>query len=116
MAAMNREPADNSSGGEGEIRELVRGEAAAERRPPEEAEGEVVANLLGTLIQRVDVSSVGEIDRLIGELQRLRESLHREGARVQQEIREYAFLSHSAVQSTKIIAESLSKWKTERTS
>jgi hypothetical protein len=32
MAAMNREPADNSSGVEGQIREVVRGEAAAERR------------------------------------------------------------------------------------
>ena len=34
-----------------------------------------------------------------------------EGARVQREITEYAHLSQSAMQSTKIIAESLSHWK-----
>jgi hypothetical protein len=119
-AAINREPADNSSGVMREIREVVRSEVAAERRMPEEAEGGVVANQLGTLIQRVADSSVREIDGLIGELERLRENLHSEGARVQQEISEYALLSQSAMQSTmqstKMIAESLSKWKTERTS
>ena len=52
-----------------------------------------------------------EVDRLIGELQQLRELLHQEGARVQREITEYAHLSQSAMQSTKIIAESLSHWK-----
>ena len=56
-------------------------------------------------------TSVQEVDRLIGELQQLRELLHQEGARVQREITEYAHLSQSAMQSTKIIAESLSHWK-----
>ena len=76
-------------------------EVAAERRTPEEAEREVVANQLGTLIQRVADSSVREIDGLIGELETLRENLYSEGARVQQEISEYALLSQSAMQSTR---------------
>jgi hypothetical protein len=54
---------------------------------------------------------VQEIDRLISELQTLREMLHNEGARVQREIVEYATLSQAAMQSTKIIAESLTHWK-----
>ena len=37
--------------------------------------------------------------------------LHTEGARVQREIVEYATLSQAAMQSTKIIAESLTHWK-----
>jgi hypothetical protein len=37
--------------------------------------------------------------------------LHDEGARVQRELAEYAHLSQSAMQSTKIIAESLAQWK-----
>ena len=97
---------------EGEIREFVRRDVATLRRTPE-AESEVVANNIGTLLQRVAGSSVQEIDRLIGELHTLRELLQAEGARVQREITEYAHLSQSAMQSTKIITESLSKWKSE---
>jgi hypothetical protein len=37
--------------------------------------------------------------------------LQNEGARVQREIVEYATLSQAALQSTKIIAESLTGWK-----
>jgi hypothetical protein len=37
--------------------------------------------------------------------------LHKEGARVQREIVECATLSQAAMQSTKIIAESLTHWK-----
>ena len=97
---------------EGEIREFVRRDVATLRRSPE-AESGVVANNIGTLLQRVAGSSVQEIDRLIGELHTLRELLQAEGARVQREITEYAHLSQSAMQSTKIITESLSKWKSE---
>jgi hypothetical protein len=43
----------------------------------------------------------------------LRDLLHQEGARVQREIAQYAHLSQSAMQSTKIIAESLAHWKSE---
>jgi len=95
---------------EGEIREFVRRDGANLRRTPE-MDSEVVANNISTLLQRVAGSSVQEIDRLIAELQTLRDLLHEEGARVQREIATYAHLSQSAMQSTKIIAESLGKWK-----
>ena len=52
-----------------------------------------------------------EIDKLVAELQTLREMLQNEGARVQREIVEYASLSQAAMQSTRIIAESLTSWK-----
>ncbi|MEA2906048.1 MAG: hypothetical protein QOI12_3435 [Alphaproteobacteria bacterium] len=95
---------------EGEIREFVRRDGASLRRAPE-TDSELVAANISTLLQRVAGSSVQEIDRLIAELQTLRELLHDEGARVQREIAEYAHLSQSAMQSTKIIAESLATWK-----
>jgi hypothetical protein len=95
---------------EGEIREFVRRDGSSLRRAPE-TDSEVVANNISTLLQRVAGTSVQEIDRLIAELQTLREMLQTEGARVQREITEYAHLSQSAMQSTKIIAESLSHWK-----
>jgi cell division septum initiation protein DivIVA len=97
-------------GVEGEIREFVRRDGQALRRTPEN-DSELVAHNIGTLVQRVAGTSVQEVDRLIAELQQLRELLHQEGARVQREITEYAHLSQSAMQSTKIIAESLAQWK-----
>jgi hypothetical protein len=109
-----REPADFDKpaeiGMEGEIREFVRRDVATLRRPPE-SDSEMVASNIGSLLQRVAGTSVQEIDRLISELQTLREMLHNEGARVQREIVEYATLSQAAMQSTKIIAESLTHWK-----
>ncbi len=112
----SREPAEldkaTESAVEGEIREFVRRDVATLRRSPE-ADSEVVANNISTLLQRVAGSSVQEIDRLMGELHTLRELLQAEGARVQREITEYAHLSQSAMQSTKVITESLAKWKGE---
>src|SRR5205085_10129727 len=94
---------------EGEIREFVRRDVATLRRQPEN-ESEIVAGNISTLLQRVAGTSVKEIDKLILELQTLREMLHNEGARVQREIVEYATLSQAAMQSTRIIEEGLSLW------
>jgi hypothetical protein len=56
-------------------------------------------------------TSVQEIDKLITELQTLRDVLHSEGARLQREIVEYSTLTTAALHSTKIIAESLTQLK-----
>jgi hypothetical protein len=110
----SREAADSDkpveSGVEGEIREFVRRDVAGLRRQPE-TDSEMVASNISTLLQRVAGTSVQEIDKLISELQTLREMLTTEGARVQKEIVEYATLSQAAMQSTRIIAESISHWK-----
>jgi hypothetical protein len=95
---------------EGEIREFVRRDVATFRRHPE-SDSEVVANNIGTLLQRVAGTSVKEIDKLIVELQTLRDMLQTESSRVQREIVEFATLSQAAMQSTKIIAESITHWK-----
>ncbi|HEY7301419.1 MAG TPA: hypothetical protein VH684_26305 [Xanthobacteraceae bacterium] len=95
---------------EGEIRDFVRRDGPNLRRAPE-SDSELVANNIVALLQRVAGTSVQEIDRLVDELQTLRALLQEEGARVQRELAEYAHLSQSAMQSTKIIAESLAQWK-----
>jgi hypothetical protein len=108
-----REPAEDKAAEsevEGEIREFVRRDVATLRRQPE-SDSEMVASNISSLLQRVSGTSVQEIDKLISELQTLREMLANEGARVQREIVEYATLSQAAMQSTKIIAESLGHWK-----
>ena len=74
-------------------------------------DSELLANSIEALVQRVAGTSVQEIDGLIAELQTLRALLEEEAARVQRNLAEYAHLSQSAMQSTRIIAESLAQWK-----
>ena len=52
-----------------------------------------------------------EIEKLISELQSLRDFLRNEGERVQREIAGYVQLSDAAMKSTKIIADSVAQWK-----
>ncbi len=63
-------------------------------------------------IRRVSGTSVAEIDGLIGELRSLRDYLLKEGLRIQRELAEYNRLNHGALESTKIIADTLMKMKT----
>jgi hypothetical protein len=95
---------------EAEIREFVHRDGASLRRTSE-TDCELLANRIETLLQRVAGTSVQEIDGLIAELQTLRALLQEEGARVQRNLVEYAHLSQSAMQSTRVIAESLAQWK-----
>jgi hypothetical protein len=96
---------------EGEIRELVRRGVSQFRKP--QAEGGETGGVgnLNSLIQRVSGVSVAEIEKLIAELQTLRDYLHSEAQRVQREITEYAQMSQAATKSTRAIAESLAQWK-----
>ena len=95
---------------EGEIRELVRRDLPQLRKSQSEG-GEFGVSSLNALIQRVSGTSVMEIEKLIAELQTLRDYLQNEGQRVQREITEYAHMSQAATKSTKIIAENLAQWK-----
>jgi cell fate (sporulation/competence/biofilm development) regulator YlbF (YheA/YmcA/DUF963 family) len=92
---------------EGNIRELVRRDSTAFRHA--ESDSEMSANNLNSLLRRVSATSTREIDELIGELQTLREKLQADGNRVQRDIAEYAELSQSVMQVTKIISESVKK-------
>ena len=94
---------------EGEIREFVRRDITSLRRNAE-TDSDLVANNISSLLQRVAGASVQEIDRLVAELKSLRETLSTEGERVAREIARYATLSQSAMQSTKIIGESIAHW------
>jgi hypothetical protein len=95
---------------EGEIREFVRRDVTDLRRHTENA-GTAEVDNVSSLLQRVSASSVQEIDEIIRRLEILRERLRDEAARVEREIAGYASLSQAAMQSTKVIAESLSHWK-----
>jgi hypothetical protein len=89
----------------------------ASRREPQDQDyvrqqrrGHDLAGSVSSDLQRVSETSRVEIDNLIVELQMQREKLLSESARVQRDIVEFARLSQSTMQSTKIIAESLVYW------
>src|SRR5471030_1168877 len=98
---------------EGEIREFVRRDVSFLRRPHNEAEPatDPVADNLNALIRRVSGASMEEIDRVILELQSVRDMLRKEGERVSREIGSYASLSHAAMTAMTVIADSLAQWK-----
>jgi hypothetical protein len=100
---------------EGGIRELVSRDVAEPRRQIANHgnDSESVINNLGLLLQRVSLNSVNEIDELISELKVLREQLQHDGERMAREIVGYASLSQAAMQSTKILTDSLTSRKNE---
>ncbi|HVI12564.1 MAG TPA: hypothetical protein VM822_06810 [Pseudolabrys sp.] len=118
--APNRKPAEKLSDAEqaaatfeGEIREFVRRDVAFMRRqkPESEPPSEPVSDNLNGLIRRVSGASMEEIDRVILELQGVREMLRSEGERVGREIAGYASLSQAAMTAMKVIGDSLTQWK-----
>jgi hypothetical protein len=107
--AEHDQPADTKV--EGEIREFVRRDVLANPEPQPESESHLVASNINAVLQGATATSVQEIERLIGELQALRDMLHREAARVKREIVQYSNLTQAAVQSTKTITERLGQWR-----
>ena len=73
--------------------------------------GDPAAEQVNTLIGRVASASMEEIDRVIAEMQGIREMLREEGERVTREIAGYASLSHAAMTSMRVIGDSLAQWK-----
>ena len=99
---------------EGEIREFVRRDVSFLRKPRTEGEpapADPVTDNLNSLIRRVSGASMEEIDRVILELQSIRDMLKAEGDRVSREIAGYASLSHASMTAMKVIADSLEQWK-----
>jgi hypothetical protein len=98
---------------EGEIREFVRREAAFPRRQRSEgdAAADVPAGNINTLIQRVAAASMEEIDRVILELQGVRDMLRSEGERVSRDISGYASLNQASMTAMKVIGGSLKQWR-----
>ncbi|MCL2714181.1 MAG: hypothetical protein FWD68_06230 [Alphaproteobacteria bacterium] len=63
------------------------------------------------VIRRVAGASLEEIEILIAELRGVRDIMHAEGQRVQRELSGYARLSHTAMKSTRAIADNVAEWK-----
>jgi hypothetical protein len=97
---------------EGEIREFIRRDVVPRRAPNEAAPAAGAgADHLNKLVSNVSGAAMEQIDRVILELQGIRDMLRNEGERVSREISGYASLNHAAITSMKVIADSLAQWK-----
>ena len=99
---------------EEEISNTVRGDRLTERlawlKPQPDVVGDVNQSI-GELIDKVSATSIAELEKLISDLQTVRDYLKVEGDRIQQEMARYAHLSDTASGSVKIIAEKLGQWR-----
>lgn len=98
---------------EGEIREFVRRDVATLRRQRNDTDAppDPATENLNALIRRIAGASMEEIDRVILELQGVRDMLRSEGERVSRELAGYASLSHASMTAMKVIGDSLKQWK-----
>ena len=99
---------------EGDIRELVRRDAVSlHRTRPNEIDisGEPSAENFDALIRHVAGVSTEGIDRVILELQGVRDVLRGEGERVSRDIAGYASLSDAAMTAMKVVNDCLKRWK-----
>jgi hypothetical protein len=74
---------------EGEIHELVSRDVV-EPWGQLASDGEMAANNLGSLVQRVSLNSIQEINGLVSDFKMLRERMHHYGERMACEIVDYA--------------------------
>jgi hypothetical protein len=98
-------PQDNKAGGIEEINWRARRQTGTAHQP------EDTGKQASTLICQLSRVSTREIDRLIDDLKNLRDKLESDGNRVQSDIVEYASLSQSALQLTKIVTDAVAHVK-----
>ncbi len=85
-------------------------------KPRELARSKKLAAINGSKVEHLEdiigqmlLASTSEIDRLIHDLKDLRGKLEKDGSRIETEIVEYASLSQSAAQLTKIVSDSVAQ-------
>jgi hypothetical protein len=79
--------------------------------PPAEGEADPGGDTFASLIQKISALSVAELERMIDELQEARSYLQAEGERIEREAIGYAALSQTALESVRIISDTVSEWR-----
>ena len=104
-APPRRRPSENRDDGVENIVKL------AKQLPEALAELPSATENLNEMIRRIATGSMEDIDRVIRELESVRDMLRNEGARVSREVSGYASLNYATTATMKVIAESLKQWK-----
>jgi hypothetical protein len=120
-APRNRRPAEKESAPnqpapdqiEGQIRRLVRRDLSLVQQQGSEFEGNEnsVNAKLNALLRHLAGDTIEEIDRVIRDLENVRDMLHNEGERVEREIAGFTSLNQTATAAIKVISDSVKKWK-----
>jgi hypothetical protein len=120
-APRNRRPAEKEGSPdqsapdpiEGQIRRLVRRDLSLVQRQGSEvgANESSVNEKLNVLLRHLAGDTIEEIDRVIRDLENVRDVLRNEGERVEREIAGFASLNHTAAVAIEVISDSLKKWK-----
>ena len=93
------------------IRDLIAVEIPSISIPADEAGAALGDDKFTSLIQKIAATSVEELDRLIGELQQAKAYLQSEGERIERETMGYVQLSQTALESVRIISETVGEWR-----
>ena len=104
-APPRRRPSENR---DDDVENIVK---LAKQLPGALAESPSATENLNEMIRRIATGSMEDIDRVIRELESVRDMLRNEGARVSREVSGYASLNHATTATMKVIAESLKQWK-----
>ena len=95
----------------GDIGDFVRAESLIRRERWRDGGSEAAVGDIRLLLHQLAAASADEIDRVILELQAMRDVVRNEGERIQRDVIDYANMSQTALASTKIIAEGLAHWR-----
>jgi hypothetical protein len=93
------------------IRDLIAAEIPSVPVPADDAGPGLGDDKCTSLIQKIAATSVEELDRLIGELQQAKAYLQSEGERIERETVGYVQLGQTALESVKIISETVGEWR-----
>ena len=92
---------------------LVPADASSASPPtvPPDPEPEVGSDNVSSLVQTLGAPSIDELEKIIGELQQARTYLKSESERIERETVGYTELSQTAMESVRIIAETVGEWR-----
>jgi hypothetical protein len=76
-----------------------------------DAAPEIGSDNVSSLIQNLGSPSIDELEKIIGELQQARTYLKSESERIERETVGYTELSQTAMESVRIIAETVGEWR-----
>ena len=96
---------------ESEIREFVRRDVSLPQQSDADPANDRTPENLNALIRRIAGASIAEVDRVILELEGVRNMLRDEGERLDHEVARYANLTHMSMAAMKAIADSLKQSK-----
>lgn len=100
-----------------DIRDLVPAEGpfdvdgSSAPEPPADARPDPGGDRFASLIQKIAATPIGELEKLIGELEEAKTYLQAEGERIEREAVGYVQLSQTALESVRIISETVGEWR-----